>query len=392
MPSFFDSFTDRLRTLKTRGLRRSSSTRRSVNKNTSTLPRGAEALANAPPESPINAMPQPQFPNDQDNSLESKYSTLPAKRNVHTLLRSNTLVSSTSIDPSRNFWDIRGYKNTLNRCDDGYELGTRLMNCLLDRARLEEDYSKSLRMWNKKWSDYLNGSQIEYGTGKSAWLAMLQTGEDVASIHTELSEKLQKTPVCNIKCWLKDKYQKHVISFKQYKEFEADFETAQKSWQKTFDKMKQRKKEYYICVKKERQALTNSEMIRANIDKTEEQKRKAVQEHELAKLEADRAKKAYVDEIQKLELYEPTYRKEMKHVFEKTDSFEENRRKKFEDVFLESHKLFEEQVNHSLYKSVFENYMAFIEQINHKDDIKWWSDTYGVGMPLVMPVFDEFFG
>ena len=391
MPSLFDSFTHRIRSLKRgRSVKRSLSTRQSMIEEKTIGAPTTSAEASAPPQSPITQMPKLEYPTD--DYMQSKYNTITQKS---TLTRSNTLKSNTLgpgalREPDRNFWDIRGYKKTLHRCEDGYELGKKLISCLLDRARIEEDYSKSLKQWNSKYGDYLKSDDKEYERGKYIWLSMLQTGEEVALIHSNLSEKIQQTPVEIIKTWLKDKYQKSGTSFKQCKQFEADFERAQNSWKKTFDKMKQRKKEYYGCVKKEREALQHTESMRGKVDKNDK-KKKADDDYELAKIETERAKKGYEDEITKLELYVPTYQKEMKEVYKKTDDFEEARKKKFEEIFRECHNLLEEQVNSPQYKEIFENYMEAINEVNHSEDIKWWADKYGVGMTLVVPTFEEYF-
>ncbi len=390
MPSVVDYIANKFRTLKRGGSMRS---RRPPTLQHSAIGGPSTSTeASAPSMTPFMQMPQLVRAKEDD---PPKYGTI--QRN--TLQRSSTLgrnstlsTGATTLDPNRNFWDIKGYRNTLHRCEDGFTLANKLADCLKDRARIEDEYSRSLKQWNKKWTDYLVASQSEYGTSADAWLGMLQTGEDIATIHSDLSEKIQQSPVSSIKAWVKERYQKSALkNFKQVKEFEADFETAQKSWQKMFEKMKQRKKEYYVYCQKERSALTKSETIRSNIDKTEDQKKKVVQEHELAKYETDRAKKSYIDEVQKLSMYRDTYEKAMKDVFRKTDDFEEVRKRKFEEILRDAHRLFEEQVYSDQYKATLNNFMETLNHINHKHDIQCWEKMYGAGMEFVQPEFEEYF-
>ena len=348
------------------------------------------AGATAPP---MSAMQMPKLEYPEENNYESRYATLQRSNTLRsTMLKSATLGKGATLDQKKNFWEIKGYKNTIKRTEYGHTLGNKLVSCLLDRARIEDDYTKSLKQWNSKWKEYLETSSMEYGSCKASWLAMLQTGDDIATIHSDLSEKIQQTPVGNIKSWLKEKYQKAALnSFKQVNEFEADFETAQKSWKGYFEKMEKRQKEYYACVKKERSALTKAEMARSNIDKTDVQKKKAAGDHEIAIIETERAKKSYIDEIEKLRLYRPTYEQEMKAVFKKTDDFEEARKNKFEGILKEAHALYEEQLTNPQYKIIMNNFMDIINSSNHKDDIKWWEEQYGAGMSLIQPEFEEFF-
>jgi len=47
------------------------------------------------------------------------------------------------------------YNRVVKRCDDGNKLTTDLMSLISERAELEKTFSKMLKNWSKKWSDYV---------------------------------------------------------------------------------------------------------------------------------------------------------------------------------------------------------------------------------------------
>ena len=69
-------------------------------------------------------------------------------------------------------------KVALKRCDNGAKLANDLSDMITERAKLEDNYGKSLKQWRNKWSIHLNSeTNEEYGeTMKDAWLALLEAG------------------------------------------------------------------------------------------------------------------------------------------------------------------------------------------------------------------------
>ena len=128
----------------------------------------------------------------------------------------------------------------LSRCDNGYKLGSDLSEMISDRAKLEDNYGKSIKAWSTKWKNQLEKESPEYETTKEAWSAFLEAGSKQANVHIDLSKTLINYPVFKIKDWLKRSYQKSFINYKQTKEFEENFEEAQSAWIELYDRMKKR--------------------------------------------------------------------------------------------------------------------------------------------------------
>jgi hypothetical protein len=197
------------------------------------------------------------------------------------------------------------------------------------------------------------------------------------------------SPIYKVKQWLKEKYQKNLFSFKQKKEFEEEFEEAQKPWLKSYEKMNKAKKEYHAAVKKCRLCEQANKLAESNPEKNDDQKRKAQIECEIAQRDKDRAKRKYQDEINHIELLKPRYVENMSSVFNKTQEFEEIRMQTFKEAFIDFHLLMREQIKNPEYENILQNFLNRVNDINHKHDLNWWSEIRGPAMPGNWPVFEE---
>ena len=89
-----------------------------------------------------------------------------------------------------------------------------------------------MKKWETKWLQFLQSSDSsEYQSSRDNWVAFLKFGNDIAEVHGNISDKLQRTTVDTIKKWLEDNYKKSFVHFKKTKEFEKQFQDAQKTWQ-----------------------------------------------------------------------------------------------------------------------------------------------------------------
>ncbi len=111
----------------------------------------------------------------------------------------------------------------------------------------------------------------------------MEAGNKTANIHLDLSKTLINYPAFKIKDWLKRKYQKHFINFKQTKEFEENFEEAQKSWVDLYEKLKKSRKEYEDSIAITKTCQENSKSAESNPKYTPEQRNKLIQRVEKAK-------------------------------------------------------------------------------------------------------------
>jgi len=54
---------------------------------------------------------------------------------------------------SDSFWEVDGYRRTVKRVEDGSLQFSELMKMVQERADIERDYAKRLKMWAKKWNE-----------------------------------------------------------------------------------------------------------------------------------------------------------------------------------------------------------------------------------------------
>jgi len=54
------------------------------------------------------------------------------------------------------FWDIDGFKRTVRRTEEGMQQCNELMKLMQERADIEKEYAKRIRMWAKKWADNID--------------------------------------------------------------------------------------------------------------------------------------------------------------------------------------------------------------------------------------------
>jgi len=64
------------------------------------------------------------------------------------------LVAEDVLQPSSDsFWEVDGYRRTVKRVEDGSLQCSELMKMVQERADIERDYAKRLKMWTKKWNE-----------------------------------------------------------------------------------------------------------------------------------------------------------------------------------------------------------------------------------------------
>ena len=116
----------------------------------------------------------------------------------------------------------------------------------------------------------------------------MEAGNKAANIHLDLSKTLINYPAFKIKDWLKQKYSKHIINFKQTKEFEENFEEAQRSWVELYEKLKKSKKDYADAIQATKTCEEAAKSAESNPKFTAEQRLKLKQRIDKAKEEQAR--------------------------------------------------------------------------------------------------------
>ena len=111
---------------------------------------------------------------------------------------------------------------------------------ITERADLEKVFSKMLKSWSKKWSDYVAKCKREivarfseekksfslapeFGSMTSAWKAIMAEADASAEVHQTVHDELQNELTPAIKSWQKTKYVKSMMHIKPTKDFDEEF-------------------------------------------------------------------------------------------------------------------------------------------------------------------------
>ncbi|XP_072886409.1 protein kinase C and casein kinase substrate in neurons protein 1 isoform X7 [Hemitrygon akajei] len=232
---------------------------------------------------------------------------------------------------------IGNYKRSVKRIDDGHRLCNDLMNCVNERAKIEKSYSQQLIDWSKRWKQLIEkGSQ--YGTLERAWMALMTEADKVSELHLEV-------------------------------------EAA--------------KKAYHLACKEEKMAATREANSKAEQSVTPEQQKKLLDKVEKCKQEVQKTKEKYEKALDELSKCTPQYMENMEQVFEQCQQFEEKRLVFFREV-LQDIKRHLNLAENNNYANIYRELEQVIRVADAQEDLKWFNTTYGPGMAMNWPQFEEY--
>ncbi|CAH8468992.1 unnamed protein product [Schistosoma rodhaini] len=293
------------------------------------------------------------------------------------------------------FWECREYHRTVKRVDAAYKLCNELCLMIQERAELEKAYSSNLKKWSSRWLSFLD-SGLEYGSGSSPWKGLCKEAEAVSNAHQNVRNILIDEIQTEVKQWQKEHFHKSSLppqTLKETKQFEQDFEIAQKQWSKRLKKVHTTKKEYYQACKTERSLQVQVRNAKSDPSGTAEQDDKKLKktQEKLAKAEKDvhRTRDAYKIALADLNTESSRYVEEMTKVFNRTQDFERERLSFFKEIFNSLHSALNVCAKVD-YDSIYNELAESISQCDVEADLNLWSSNHGVDMPFVSPQFEEY--
>ncbi|CAF3414232.1 unnamed protein product [Rotaria sp. Silwood1] len=290
------------------------------------------------------------------------------------------------IPPTDSFWEIGKYSRVVKRCDDGNKLTTDLISMIGERAELEKSFSKMLKSWSKKWSEYVAKSS-EFGSMTSAWKAIMAEADATAEVHQNVHDDLQNDVIPSVKSWQKGKYVKSMMHVKSTKEFDEEFKRAQKPWAKLYGKVDKYKREYHVATKSLKTAETQENNSKLDSSVPQDQRAKITERVDRCRKEKETAKTKYAEALQDLNRANPKYMDDMNDVFIRCQTFERDRLVKFQEFLANTEKCLD--ISHRLKAPIVQQFSQTIENCDPDKDLSWWSDTYGATMKMNWPVFEE---
>lgn len=296
------------------------------------------------------------------------------------------MASNTTSIPSRGFFEPSQYSRCITRYENGNDSLGQLSTMFEERSNLEHTYVNALRSWSRKWHGELI-KLTEYPSNKKVWDQIVSTGEQMADVHQTIASNLQDNIQPKLKQWRKDNYEKSIINYKKTKEFEKDFEHAQKPWLKVLDSIYELKQNYYKLGKLLKQC--DQQKISMPIDAPAEQQKQIVDQYIQVKLDLEAAQTKYQQALRDAQVNaEPRLRYEanMTEIFQHTQAFEKKRLDFFKEIFTEYIKTLQQQ---AVFNKMHDDYVKVLDTHNAQGDLDAWYNTYGPGAPSHYPVFEE---
>ncbi|XP_032893383.1 protein kinase C and casein kinase substrate in neurons protein 2 isoform X1 [Amblyraja radiata] len=289
--------------------------------------------------------------------------------------------------PSDSFWEVGNYKRSVKRIDDGHRLCSDLMNCVHERARIEKGYAQQLTEWAKRWKQLLEKGP-QYGTLEKAWISLMTEAEKVSELHLEVKSALMNEDFEKIKNWQKEAYHKQMMAgFKETKETDDGFRKAQKPWAKKLKEVEVAKKAYHAACKEEKLAISRESNNRSESNTNPEQLKKLQDKAEKSKQDVQKTKEKYEKSLDELNKCTPQYMENMEQMFEQCQHFENKRLDFFQEVLLEVKQHLD--LSATSYNAIYQELEHVIKTADPQEDLKWFRCTYGPGMPMNWPQFEE---
>ncbi|KAK7938615.1 hypothetical protein WMY93_001941 [Mugilogobius chulae] len=229
------------------------------------------------------------------------------------------------------------YQRTVRRTEDSFQACTDIVSCFQERARVERQYAQSLSEWSQKWRPVVDSSPL-YGSLMKAWQCFMTSADRLASLHASMCRALVSEDGDRVRTWQKDNFHKKVFGgFKETQDIETGFTRAQKPWAKKLKKVRSR----------------------------------------------------YEKVLEEVNRYAPRYMEEMESVFDQSQDEERKRIMFLKQALLSIHEHLDVTTNESV-KSVYSELHNTLMSIDEQEDLRWWKNTHGPGMPTDWPHFQEY--
>jgi len=289
---------------------------------------------------------------------------------------------------SESFWEPGNYKRTTKRIDDGERLCKDLILLVQERANIEKEFAKQLKSWSTKWNSLIEKGP-EYGTTEAAWKAVLNEADRRCELHLRVKDNLNNEVVTSIKNWQKDNFHKQLMQIKEKKELEEQFKRAQKPWVKLLEKCDKAKSNYHLACKNEKSAVNQERNATKDSSLSQDAVRKLQDKVSKCQDNVKKCREQYEIAVSDITNYNSRYQEDMTDVFDRCQRKEAQRLQTFKDTLFQIHKCLNISEDPSL-PQIYEEFYHTVNNADHEKDLRWWSNTNGVNMPMAWPQFEEY--
>ncbi|XP_029511658.2 protein kinase C and casein kinase substrate in neurons protein 3-like isoform X2 [Oncorhynchus nerka] len=288
----------------------------------------------------------------------------------------------------QSFWMPGNYQRTVKRTEDAFQACNDIVVCFQERARVERQYAQQLSEWSNKWKPLVDSSPL-YGSLLQAWQCFLSSADRLAALHSSVCRSLVSEDGDRVRTWQKETFHKKVFGgFKESQDFGTGFARAQKPWAKRLKKLDKARSAFHKVQRKEQTARDREVHAKGNPDVAIEKQRKIQEERELAQQETEKVRVRYEKVLEEVTRYAPRYMEEMECIFDQSQEEERKRISFLKQAFLSVHRHLDVTNNESV-KAVYNELHNTLMAISEQDDLRWWKNTHGPGMPTDWPQFQE---
>ncbi|XP_045576166.1 protein kinase C and casein kinase substrate in neurons protein 3 isoform X1 [Salmo salar] len=288
----------------------------------------------------------------------------------------------------QSFWMPGNYQRTVKRTEDAFQACNDIVLCFQERARVERQYAQQLSEWSNKWKPLVDSSPL-YGSLLTAWQCFLSSADRLAALHSSVCRSLVSEDGDRVRTWQKESFHKKLFGgFKESQDFGTGFARAQKPWAKRLKKLDKARSAFHKVQRKEQTARDREVHAKGNPDVAIEKQRKIQEEREMAQQETEKVRARYEKVLEEVTRYAPRYMEEMECIFDQSQEEERKRISFLKQAFLSVHRHLDVTNNESV-KAVYNELHNTLMAINEQDDLRWWKNTHGPGMPTDWPQFQE---
>ncbi|XP_077386965.1 protein kinase C and casein kinase substrate in neurons protein 3 [Festucalex cinctus] len=289
---------------------------------------------------------------------------------------------------NRSFWMPGNYQRTVRRTEDAFQACGDLATCIQERARVERQYAVQLSEWSNKWKPHVDSSPL-YGSLLKAWQCFLSSADRLASLHASICRSLVTEDAERLRTWQKEAFTKKIFGgFKEAQDAETGYARAQKPWTKRLTKLDKARRAYHKASRKEHAARERASQAQDNQNMAADKQKKIQEDREMVQQEAHKVRARYEKVLEETNRYAPRYMEEMEAIFDQSQDEERKRIIFLKQAFLSFDKHLDVTTNDSM-KEVYSQLHDTVAAIDEHEDLRWWKNTHGPGMPTDWPHFQE---
>ncbi|XP_069048010.1 protein kinase C and casein kinase substrate in neurons protein 3 [Lepisosteus oculatus] len=289
---------------------------------------------------------------------------------------------------NQSFWLPGNYQRTVRRTEDTFSACNDIVTCFQERARVERQYAQQLSEWSAKWRPLVDASPL-YGSLLRAWQCFLSAADRLSLLHASVCRSLVSEDGDRVRTWQRETFHKKMFGgFREAHDLDSGFARAQKPWAKRLKKLEKARAAFHKASRKEHVASDREAHARGNPDIAIEKQRRIQEERESASQETEKLRGRYEKVLEEVTRYAPRYMEEMEAVFDQSQEEERRRISFLKQAFLSIHRHLDITNNESV-RAVYSELHHTLMSISEQDDLRWWKNTHGPGMPTDWPHFQE---